>query len=33
MQENVGYNVVLSRYMYYIGGELSDEIKVIELPR
>jgi hypothetical protein len=32
-RESVGDNVVLSRYMSYIGGELSDEIKVIELPR
>jgi hypothetical protein len=33
LNESVGDNVVLSRYMSYIGGELSDEIKVIKLPR
>jgi hypothetical protein len=32
-RESVGDNVVLSIYMSYIGGELSNEIKVIELPR
>jgi hypothetical protein len=32
-RESVGDNVVLSRYMSYIGGELRDEIKVIELLR
>jgi hypothetical protein len=30
-RESVGDNVVLSRYVSYIGGKLSDEIKVIEL--
>jgi hypothetical protein len=31
-RESVGDNVVLARYMWYIGGELSNEIQVIELP-
>jgi hypothetical protein len=32
-RESVGDNVVLSRYMSYVGGELGNEMKVIELPR
>jgi hypothetical protein len=32
-RESVGDNVVLSRYMSYVGGELGCEIGVDELPR
>jgi hypothetical protein len=32
-RESVGDNVVLSRNVLYVGGELGDEIQVIELPR
>jgi hypothetical protein len=32
-RESVGDNVVLSRNVSHVGGELSDVVKVIELPR